>query len=90
MIRSVHMISCIAAQIRFLLLKGPGSFKTIFKIGGNVDEFKDYRLIPFIPPPPFSFYTTFNIVYAYCLFVALKGMQHVLEIKAALHLEQCD
>jgi hypothetical protein len=38
MIRSVHMNNCLAAQIRFLLFKGPGSFKTIFKIGGNVDE----------------------------------------------------
>ncbi len=55
MIRSVHMISCLAAQIRFLLLKGPGSFKTVFKIGGNVDEFKAYRLIPFTPPLLFHF-----------------------------------
>jgi hypothetical protein len=51
MIRSVHMTSCLAAQIRFLLLKGPGSFKTIIKIGENVDELKAYRLIPFTPPP---------------------------------------
>jgi len=46
MIRSVHINSCLAAQIRFLLFKGPGSFKTIFKIGGNVDELQVYRLIP--------------------------------------------
>jgi hypothetical protein len=39
----------------FLLLKGPGSFKTIFKIGGNVDEFKAYRFIPFTSPLLFHF-----------------------------------
>jgi hypothetical protein len=50
MIRSVHINSCLAAQIRFLLFKGPRSFKTIFKIGGNVDELKAYRLIPLTPP----------------------------------------
>ncbi len=27
MIRSEHMKSCLTAQIRFLLFKGPGSFK---------------------------------------------------------------
>ncbi len=42
--------TCLAAKIRFLLFKGPGSFKTIFKIGGNVDELKAYRLIPLTPP----------------------------------------
>jgi hypothetical protein len=50
MIRSVHMNSCLAAQIRFMLFKGPGSFKKNFKIGGNVDELKAYRLIPLTPP----------------------------------------
>jgi hypothetical protein len=63
MIRSVHMNRCLAAQICFLLFKGPGSFKTIFKIGGNVDRLKAYRLKPLTPPPPpFSFYTTFNVI----------------------------
>jgi hypothetical protein len=61
MIRSEHMKSCLATQIRFMLFKGPGSLKTIFKIGGNVDELKAYRLITLTPPPhPFSFYTTFK------------------------------
>ena len=60
MIRSEHMESCLTAQIRFMLFKGPGSFKKIFKIGGNVDELKACRLIPFTPPPLFSFYTTFK------------------------------
>jgi hypothetical protein len=46
MIRSVHMNSCLAAQIRFMLVKGPGSFKKNFKIGGNVDELKACHLIP--------------------------------------------
>jgi hypothetical protein len=60
MIRSEHMKSCLTAQIRFMLFKGPGSFKKIFKICGNVDELKGYRLIPLTPPPLFSFYTTFK------------------------------
>jgi hypothetical protein len=55
MIRSVHINSCLAAQIRFMLFKGPGSFKKIFKIGGNVDELKAYRLIPLTPPLLFHF-----------------------------------
>jgi hypothetical protein len=55
MIRSEHMKSCLTAQIRFMLFKGPGSFKTNFKIGGNVDELKSYRLIPLTPPLFFHF-----------------------------------
>jgi hypothetical protein len=55
MIRSVHMNSCLAAQIRFMLFKGPGSLKKFFKIGGNVDELKAYRLIPLTPPLFFHF-----------------------------------
>jgi hypothetical protein len=61
MIQSEHMKSCLTAQKRFLMFKGPGSFKTFFKIGGNVDELNAYPLIPLTPPPPFSFYTTFNV-----------------------------
>jgi hypothetical protein len=49
MIRSVHMKSCLAALKRFLLFKGPGSFKNFFVIGGNVEYFKAYRLIPLTP-----------------------------------------
>jgi hypothetical protein len=52
MIRSEHIKSCLTAQTRFMLFKGPGSFKINFKIGGNVDELKAYRLIPLTPPPP--------------------------------------
>ncbi len=33
MIRSEHMKSCLAALIRFMLFKGPGSFKKILKSG---------------------------------------------------------
>jgi hypothetical protein len=55
MIRSVHMNSCLAAQIRFMLFKGPGSFKNFFKIGGNVDELKAYRLIQLTHPLFFHF-----------------------------------
>ena len=55
MIRSEHMKSCLTAQIRFMLFKGPGSFKKNFKIGGNVDELKACRLIPLTPPLFFHF-----------------------------------
>ncbi len=55
MIRSEHMKSCLTAQISFMLFKGPGSFKKIFQIGGNVDELKGYRLIPLTPPLFFHF-----------------------------------
>jgi hypothetical protein len=55
MIRSGHMKSCLTAQICFMLFKGPGSFKKIFKIGGNVDELKGYRLIPLTRPLFFHF-----------------------------------
>jgi len=55
MIRSEHMKRCLTAQIRFMLFKGPGSFKKNFKIGGNVDELKGYRLIPLTPPLFFHF-----------------------------------
>ena len=55
MIRAEHIKSCLTAQIHFLMFKGPGSFKTIFKIGGNVDELKAYRLIPLTPPLFFHF-----------------------------------
>ncbi len=55
MIRSVHMNSCLSAQIRFMLFKGPGSLKKKFKIGGNVDELKAYRLIQLTHPLFFHF-----------------------------------
>jgi hypothetical protein len=55
MIRSEHMKSCLAAQISCMLFKGPGSFKNFFKIGGNVDELKAYRLIPLTLPLLFHF-----------------------------------
>jgi hypothetical protein len=38
-----------------MLIKGPGSFKKNFKIGGNVDKLKAYRLIPLTPPLFFHF-----------------------------------
>ena len=49
------MKSCLAAQIRFMLFKGPGSFKKNFKIGGNVEELKAYRLMQLTPPLLFHF-----------------------------------
>jgi hypothetical protein len=60
MIRSEHMKSCLAALIRFMLFKGPGSFKKKFLIGGNVDELKAYRLIPLTPPLFFHFTLPLN------------------------------
>jgi hypothetical protein len=60
MIWSEHMKSCLAAQIHFMLFKGPGSFKIIFKIGGNVDEKKAYRLIPLTPLLLFHFTLPLN------------------------------
>ncbi len=50
LIQSGSTLSCLSAQKRFLLLKGPGSFKYFFLIGRNVDELKAYRLIPLTPP----------------------------------------
>ncbi len=55
MIRSEHMKSCLAAQIGFMLINGPGSFKKNFLIDGNVDKLKAYRLIPLTPPLFFHF-----------------------------------
>jgi hypothetical protein len=55
MIQSEHMKSCLAAQIRFMLFKGPGSFKSFFKICGNLEYLKAYRLIPLTPPLRFHF-----------------------------------
>jgi hypothetical protein len=49
------MKSCLTAQIRFMLFKGPGPFKNNFKIGGNIDELKAYGLIPLTPPLFFHF-----------------------------------
>jgi hypothetical protein len=60
MIRSEHMKSCLAAQICFMLFKGPGSFKKNFKIGGNVDELKAHRLIPLTSPLFFHFTLPLN------------------------------
>ncbi len=55
MIQSEHMKSCLTAQIRFMLFKGPGSCKKIFEIGGNVEDKQAHRLIPFTPPLLFHF-----------------------------------
>jgi hypothetical protein len=49
------MKSCLTAQIRVMLFKGLGPFKKFFKIGGNVEELKAYRLIPLTPPLFFHF-----------------------------------
>ncbi len=63
MIRSEHMKSCLTAQIRFMLFKGPGPFKKFFKIGGNVEELQAYRLIPLTPPLFFHFTLPLNFIY---------------------------
>jgi hypothetical protein len=76
MIRSEHMKSCLNAQIRFMLFKGPGSFKKIFKIGGNVDELKGYGLIPLTPPLFFNF--TLPLKHRIYKFMVQKGMSLLL------------
>ncbi len=53
MIRSEHKKSCLTAQIRFMLFKGPGPFKKILK--SAEDELKAYRLILLTPPLFFHF-----------------------------------
>jgi hypothetical protein len=45
------------------MFKGPGSFKKMFKIGGNVGYLKAYRLIPLNPPPPLLFHFTVPITF---------------------------
>ncbi len=40
LIQSCYIESCLAAQKRFLLFKGPGFFKKISKNGGNLEFFK--------------------------------------------------
>jgi hypothetical protein len=75
MIRSEHMKSCLTAQLRFMLFKGPGSFKKKFLIGGNVDELKGYRLIPLTPPLFFHFTLPLKIVKRYkCAFRSPKSV----------------
>jgi hypothetical protein len=39
------MKSCSVAQKSFLLFKGVESFKSFFKIGGNVEDLQAYRMI---------------------------------------------
>jgi hypothetical protein len=59
MIWSEHMKSCLAAQIRVMLFKGPGSL--IFFL--NMRKFRVFKGLSIDTthtPPPFSFYTTFK------------------------------
>jgi hypothetical protein len=44
------MKSCLAAQKRILLFKGPGSFEKKIYIGGNVQDLHVYRFTPRTPP----------------------------------------
>jgi hypothetical protein len=81
MIRSVHMNSCLAAQIRFLLFKGPGSFKKIYKIGGNVDELKAYRLIQLTHPLFFHFTLPLSIHEDNGQFRVVLSLRHRLRIR---------
>jgi hypothetical protein len=59
--QSVHIEGCKAAQKRFLNFEESGSFKKMSKIGGNVAEFKAYRLVPLMPP--FLCHETVHIKY---------------------------
>jgi hypothetical protein len=76
MIRSEHMKSCLAAQIHFMLFKGPGSLKIIFKIGGNVDELMAYRLIPLTAPLFFHFTLPLSEPSLISAFVNFYGAQN--------------
>jgi hypothetical protein len=49
LIQSGSILSCLTAEKRFLLFKGPGSFKKKEKICGNVEEIKAYRMLPLTP-----------------------------------------
>ena len=80
MIRSVHMNSCLAAQIRFMLFKGPGSFKNLFKIGGNVDELKAYRLIQLTHPLFFHFTLPLRLGFVGCTKVDYKILNPMLSL----------
>jgi hypothetical protein len=55
MIRSVHMKSCLAAQICFILIKGPESFTIFFTNRWKCYKLKAYRLILLTPPFLFHF-----------------------------------
>jgi hypothetical protein len=50
-----HMIEicpnliCLTAETRFILFKGPGSFKSL-KNFGKVEDYKTYQLIPSMTP----------------------------------------
>jgi hypothetical protein len=68
MIQSEHMKSCLAAQKRFLLFKGPGSFKKNFQIGGNIEDKQAFRLIPRTPPLPGNFTVPLREVRPFCLY----------------------
>jgi hypothetical protein len=59
MIRSEHMKSCLAAQIGFMLFKGPGSFKFFLNMR-KFRVFKGLSIDTTHTPPPISFYTTFR------------------------------
>jgi hypothetical protein len=50
MIQTCPKVSCLAAQNRFLLFKGLGSFKKKLNICGNVENLKAYLLIPLMTP----------------------------------------
>ncbi len=73
MIQSEHMKSCLAAQKRFFLFKGPGSFKKIFNIGGNIEDKQAYRLIPRTPPLPGHFTVPLKVPKCELLFLRSIG-----------------
>jgi hypothetical protein len=60
MIRSEHMKSCLAALIRFMLFKGPGSLKNFFFNRRKCRRMKGLSIDTTHTPPLFSFYTTFK------------------------------
>jgi hypothetical protein len=51
MIETCPSLSCLAAEKRFMLFKGPGPFTKSLKNCGKVEDYKTYQLIPFMTPP---------------------------------------
>jgi hypothetical protein len=68
------MKSCLTAQIRFLLFKGPGSFKKFFLNLRKCGVIEGLSIDTTHTPPLFSFYTTFN--------VPLMKMREVIFLRA--------
>ncbi len=50
MVENCPNLSCLTAEKRFMLFKGPGSFEKSLKNCEKVEDYKAYRLIPSMTP----------------------------------------